>query len=284
MSAARPALACVVGHPAAHSRSPLIHNYWLARYRIAGAYLARDVKPQDLEGTLASLAREGFRGASITVPHKQAAFRLVQNHDAAAGACRAVNAVVCEKRGALSGLNTDGFGFLENLRSAYPSFRAGRAAIFGAGGAARAIAHALPALGVREIRIVNRTPVHAEALARDLASPALRFALYDWDEAGAALEGAGLAVNATSLGMRGSPPLAPDFSPLARGALVADAVYAPPRTPFLERAGMGGFATLDGLGMLVHQARPAFRAWFGIKPEVTEELMALLRRDLREET
>ena len=263
----------VMGWPVAHSRSPRLHGYWLARYRIDGSYQALAVAPDALAGELAALAGRGFAGVNLTVPHKQAALGLMASLSRAAKAIGAVNTVVVGADGALAGDNSDGFGFLENLRHGAPgwSAAAGPAVVLGAGGAARAVCHALAAAGAPELRLVNRTLERAEALAADLGGP---LTVVPWDERSPALDGAALLVNTTTLGMAGQPALDIDLGPLPAGALVNDIVYAPLETRLLAAAAARGNPVVDGLGMLLHQARPGFEAWFGVAPEVTPELRA----------
>jgi shikimate dehydrogenase len=263
----------VMGWPVAHSRSPRLHGYWLARYGIDGSYQALAVSPDALAGELAGLAGRGFAGVNLTLPHKQAALGLMTSLSPAAKAIGAVNTVVVAAGGALAGDNSDGFGFLENLRHGAPgwSATAGPAVVLGAGGAARAICHALAGAGAPELRLVNRTLERAEALAADLGGP---LAAVPWAERSRALDGAALLVNTTTLGMVGQPALDIDLGPLPAGALVNDIVYAPLETRLLAAAAARGNPVVDGLGMLLHQARPGFEAWFGVAPEVTPELRA----------
>jgi shikimate dehydrogenase len=260
----------VIGWPISHSLSPAIHGYWLSQYGIDGEYVKEAVEPKDFEAFLKSLAERGFRGANITVPHKIEAFRLCDTRDAAAEAIGAVNTVWLDG-GKLAGSNTDAFGFLASLDSAAPGWdRAGPAAVVGAGGAARAVVWALCQRGFADIRIVNRTKARAEGLAA--AVPAA--SAYGFDKLGRALEGAGFVVNASTLGMKGAPPLHLDLSPVAAGATVCDIVYSPLETDLLAQARRKGLRAVDGLGMLLHQAAPGFKAWFGVRPEVTAELRA----------
>jgi shikimate dehydrogenase len=262
--------ACVIGWPIAHSLSPAIHGYWLKRYGISGEYVKEAVEPKDFEGFLKSLAERGFQGANITVPHKITAYRLCDSRDAAAEAIGAVNTVSVED-GKLAGSNTDAFGFVASLDSAAPGWdREGAAAVIGAGGAARAVVWALRQRGFEDIRIVNRTKARAEELAA--AFPAARACSFDALDR--ALKGAGFVVNASTLGMKGAPPLDIDLSPAARGATVCDIVYTPLETGLLAQARRLGLNAVDGLGMLLHQAAPGFEAWFGVRPEVTAELRA----------
>jgi len=269
----------VVGWPVGHSLSPRLHGFWLSEYGIDGDYVALAVKPEDLEITLRGLPDRGFRGVNVTVPHKQATAGIVDRLDAAARRVGAVNTIVVGADGALAGSNTDGFGFLENLKAGAPGWKAaaGKAVILGAGGAARAIAAALLDAGAPEARIVNRTPAHAETLAKDVGGAV---AVTAWADRDAALDGAALLVNATSLGMTGAAALDLDLAMLPKQALVTDIVYAPLETPLLEAARARGNPTVDGLGMLLHQARPGFEAWFGVAPTVTPALRDFVLKGL----
>lgn len=270
-------LAGVMGWPVGHSLSPRLHGYWLERYGIDGAYVPLPVRPEDVELAFAALPRLGFLGWNVTVPHKEAAFRLVQAHDAAAARMGAVNTVLVREGGSLLGCNTDGLGFMASLRAQAPGWSpaAGPAAILGTGGAARAIAVALLEAGVPALRLTNRTPERAEALALDLAPLGRPVETLPWAARGQAfLEGAALLVNATSLGMAGQPPLELDLAALPPTAVVADLVYVPLRTGLLAAAAARGHVTVDGLGMLLHQAVPGFAHWGGVVPEVGEGLRA----------
>lgn len=265
-------LAGVMGWPVSHSRSPRLHGFWLATHDIDGAYVPLAVSPDHLAAAVAALPRLGFRGANVTIPHKEAVLALCDRVSEEARRIGAVNTLVIDADGRLEGRNTDGFGFLANLRAALPgwSATAGPAVLLGAGGAARAIAVALLDAGAPEIRLVNRDRLRAERLAADLGDR--RLAIADWDTRDAALADAALLVNTTSLGMTGQPPLDLDLAALPPGAAVNDIVYVPLETPLLRAARGRGHATVDGIGMLLHQARPGFDAWFGLLPEVTAEL------------
>jgi shikimate dehydrogenase len=269
---APPPLAGVIGWPVGHSRSPALHGHWLRRYGLPGAYVAMAVAPERLEAALAGLVALGFAGANVTLPHKEAALRLADAATPRARRIGAANTLVL-RDGRMEADNTDGFGFLENLRAAAPGWRAdaGPAVLLGAGGAGRAAAAALLDAGCPELRLVNRTRARAEALAADLGGP---ITVLDWAQAAQALDGAALAVNATSLGMQGQPPFDVALDALPPDALATDIVYAPLQTPFLLAAQARGLATVDGLGMLLHQARPGFAAWFGREPEVDAALRA----------
>ncbi len=271
-------LAGVMGWPVAHSLSPRLHGYWLERHNIDGAYLPLPVRPEAFADAVRALAALGFRGANLTIPHKQAALALCDSLDPAAERIGAVNTLVF-KDGNIHGRNSDAFGFIENLRQGAPSWRAeaAPAVVLGAGGAARAVIVSLLDAGAREVRLCNRTPARAEALARDMSGPV---AWVPWEARAAALSGAGLLVNTTSLGMTGQEALDLDLDDLPTSALVADIVYSPLETDLLRRARARGHAVVDGLGMLLHQARPGFEAWFGVMPEVTPDLRAfVLKRE-----
>jgi len=267
----RARLAGVVGWPVAHSRSPRLHGFWLEKHGIDGAYVPIAVRPENLATALRALPLLGFSGVNVTVPHKEAALAAVDRASDAARRIGAVNTIVIDADGRLEGSNTDGFGFLENLAAALPGWRAsdGAAVLLGAGGAARAVAAALADGGAPEIRLVNRTPERARRLAAEIGGP---FRIVAWSERAAALADAALLVNATTLGMAGQPPLDLALSALPGDAVVNDIVYAPLETPLLAAARARGNRVVDGLGMLLHQARPGFAAWFGVAPQVTAAL------------
>ena len=266
-------LAGVMGWPIAHSLSPRIHNYWLRELGIDGAYVPMAVAPENLADALRALPKLGFTGVNIPIPHKQAALMALDHVDDLAMRIGAVNTVTVGSDGALTGTNTDGFGFIENLRDHAPGLdlASGPVVGLGAGGAARGIIAALMDAGAGEIRLLNRTRVRAEVLAADLGEI---MQILDWDERAAALQGAGLLVNTTSLGMTGAGALDLSLDALPAAATVADAVYTPLETPLLAAARGRGNITAGGLGMLLHQARPGFAAWFGTEPQVTPELVA----------
>ncbi len=279
---AEPAIkAFVCGHPVAHSRSPLIHGYWLEQYELNGTYELVDVAPADFAAFLSNLKSSGFAGGNITIPHKEAAFRIVAESDDAARKIGAINTVWLEGE-TLCGTNTDWFGFAANLDASIPGWdNIEQAVVIGAGGAARGILYALIQRGIQQIRIVNRTRSRAEDLAREFrARKGPVITVYDFAEMARALTGAELLVNTTSLGMAGNSGEAPDLSVLASKAVVADIVYVPLETPLLAAARKIGRKTVDGLGMLLHQAVPGFEKWFGRRPDVTSELRALVVRDM----
>jgi shikimate dehydrogenase len=261
-------LAGVFGHPVTHSRSPRLHGFWLQRYGIDGAYIPLGVAPSGFGAAVRALVDLGFRGANVTIPHKLAAFEICDEVAPFARRAGAVNTRI-------EGSNTDGFGFLESIREAAPGWRAdaGPAVLLGAGGAARAIAAALLDAGAPRVTLVNRTTAKAEALARDLGGP-----IHVADRP--PLEDAALLVNTTSLGMQGQPPLEMDLSPLATSAVVADIVYVPLETRLLAAARARGLVAVDGLGMLLHQARPGFEAWFGVAPQVDHALRDVVAADI----
>ena len=269
--------AFVCGHPIAHSRSPLIHGFWLRHYGITGTYEAIDVAPQDFARFAGSLREQGFAGGNVTIPHKEAAFAAVARHDAAAGMIGAVNTLWFEDDLLLGG-HTDAEGFAANLDEHAAGWeKAGPAVVLGAGGAARAVVHALKQRGVADIRIVNRT----RERARELADRFVQCGCAHGVEATVGLLGdAGLLVNTTALGMHGNEELAADPQHLPAGAIVTDIVYVPLETPLLAAARRHGLKTVDGLGMLLHQAVPGFERWFGIRPEVSAELRALIVADM----
>jgi shikimate dehydrogenase len=257
-------VAGVFGWPAGHSRSPQLHGHWLERHGIDGAYVPLPVPPEQFEVAVRGVMAAGFRGANVTIPHKEVAFALCDERDAFATRVGAVNTLVFEG-GRIIGSNTDGFGFMENLRAHAPAWRAGPAVLLGAGGAARAIAAALLDAGVPELVVVNRSAERAEALAEALGNRVSA-------AAEPPLRNAALLVNTTSLGMAGQPPLEIDLSPLPAHAVVADAVYVPRETALLRAARARGLVAVPGLGMLLHQARPGFRLWFGVDPVVDQAL------------
>jgi shikimate dehydrogenase len=268
-------LAGIMGWPVAHSRSPLLHGFWLAERHIDGAYVPLPVRPGDLGAALRALPILGFRGCNLTIPHKSAALEVADRVDSLARRIGAVNTIVVAADGSLEASNTDVYGFCENLREGVPDWEpTGAAVVLGAGGSARAVVAALADSGVAEIRLVNRTRGRAERVAAELATAATRISVHDWRDAGAVLEGAGLLVNTTSLGMSGQPPLELNLAPLPRAAPVVDLVYAPLETALLAAARRRGHPVVDGLGMLLHQGRPGFEAWFDAKVEVSRELRA----------
>jgi shikimate dehydrogenase len=260
-----------MGWPVSHSRSPRLHGYWLAKHGIAGAYVPLQVHPKNLPAAVKGLTALGFAGCNITIPHKETAMNLVDRVDPVARRIGAINTIVVAPDGTLDGFNNDAFGFIAALREAKPAWRpdSGPAVVVGAGGGARAVVASLIDGGAKDVRLVNRTHARAEALAREFGGPA---AAHPWAERERLLDGAALLVNTTSQGMAGQPPLELSLRALPRTALVCDIVYIPLDTPLLAEARARGNATVNGLGMLLHQARPAFNAWFGVMPDVTPEL------------
>ncbi len=267
--------ACVIGWPVEHSRSPLIHNYWLKRYGIAGEYRRELVPREEFAAFVGSLAARGYVGANVTLPHKEAALALSEP-DERARAVGAANTLWLEG-GVLRSTNTDVEGFLDNVDACAPHWGTSQAVVLGAGGAARAVIYGLLTRGVERIVLVNRTAGRAETL-RQTFGPRLQLA--GWGNLRAALADAALLVNSTTLGMLGHPDLTIDLAPLPGHAVVADLVYVPVLTPLLAAAKARGLRTADGLGMLLHQAVRGFALWFGKKPEVTAELRTLVEADL----
>jgi len=270
--------ACVIGWPISHSRSPLIHNYWLSRYEITGTYGIRPVEPAELQTFLDHMLAEGYSGCNVTIPHKEAVFSLLKNRDELSVRIGAINTVY-SRDGSLHGTNTDGEGFMANLRSNVPDCHLvnARASILGAGGSAMAIAGALIDEKVGEIAIFNRSRERSHALAKRFGS---KIKCYDWQERHYATAESAILVNTTSLGMQGQPDLEIDLSRLAPATVVADIVYVPLKTRLLACAEEHGLRTLGGLGMLLHQAVRGFALWFGVVPEVTSELYQLVANDI----
>ncbi|MFZ2871762.1 shikimate dehydrogenase [Zavarzinia sp.] len=264
-------LAGVMGWPVGHSRSPRLHGFWLEQYDIDGAYVPMAVRPEHLQAALRALPKLGFRGCNLTVPHKEAAIPLLDRIDDAARHIGAVNTVIVEADGTLTGRNTDAPGFIANLRQGAPGLTldGATAMVIGAGGAARGIVAGLIEAGVVEIKLANRSPEKASAIAHGFEPYVVTV---PWDERADRMDDLDLLVNTTSLGMTGQPPLDLPLDGLPRKAVVTDAVYAPLETDLLARARARGNPVVDGLGMLLHQAVPGFAAWFGVEPEVTEEL------------
>ena len=269
---------CVIGWPIGHSRSPLIHNYWLRHYEIAGEYTKQPVSPDELEEFLSSLAARGFIGCNVTVPHKEPAGKFVTLADALTRQLSAVNTIYLEN-GVLMGTNTDGFGFMKNLAAEVPDYecRGSSALLLGAGGAARAIAGALLHAGLGQLIICNRSLERARVLAEIFGENSVAM---PWHSAPSAMADIDLLVNATALGMEGKPPLVLSLETLPRSAVVCDIVYVPLETPLLRQARGRGNPTVDGLGMLLYQACPAFEKWYGIRPEVTTALRRIVENDI----
>jgi shikimate dehydrogenase len=271
-------LAGIMGWPVSHSRSPALHNFWLEQHAIDGAYVPLPVEPGQLERALRGLPALGFRGCNLTIPHKQQAMAIVDRVDPPARRIGAVNTVIVAADGSLEASNTDVYGFRENLRDCAPDWdpAAGSAVVLGAGGAARAVVASLIEAGVPEIRLVNRTPARAAEIAAELGNPQCRISVHLWNAGETALAEAGLLVNTTSLGMTGEPGLEISLARLPRHAVVVDIVYVPLDTALLVEARRRGHRTVDGLGMLLHQGRPGFEAWFGTSVRVTPDLRAAI--------
>lgn len=267
-------IAGIIGWPVAHSRSPRLHGFWLERHAIDGAYIPLPIRPENFAIAVRGLAAAGFAGANVTIPHKRAAFDVCDSTDDAAGRAGAVNTLVF-RDGRITGSNTDGWGFLANLRAHGVNPASGPALLLGAGGGARAIAAALQSEGVT-ITIANRTRQRADELAHHL--PGLR--VIDWSRRSHAVADNALIVNATPLGMAAHPTLQLDLSRAASGVAVCDIVYVPLETPLLADARARGLRAVEGLGMLLHQAVPGFRAWFGVQPDVDDTLRQFVAADL----
>lgn len=263
-------LAGVIGHPVAHSRSPALHGFWLRRYGIKGHYVPLDIAPQDFAAALRMLPKLGFVGVNVTIPHKETLLALADRVTERAARIGAANTVTFLPDGGIEADNTDGLGFIANLQQAVPGWRpaAGPAAVFGAGGAARAVVAALLDAGVPELRIANRSLARAQALQQDFGP---RVTVTDWDKAETMLDGAATVVNTTALGMTGKEDFAVSLDRLTPGALATDIVYTPLKTGFLTAAEARGALIVDGLGMLLHQAAPGFERWFGHRPVVDDE-------------
>jgi shikimate dehydrogenase len=273
-------LAGVMGWPVMHSRSPMLHNYWFKKHDLAGTYVPLAIRPESLAAALRALHPLGFAGCNLTIPHKQQAMTIVDEVDALARSIGAISCVVVRPDGSLSGTNNDCYGFIQNVRQEQPGWRAdaaGPIVVIGAGGGSRAVCYGLAREGAKEIRLFNRTFARAKGIADEFGGPikALR-----WEQRHDALEGAAMVVNTTSCGMVGQPLLDIRLDKLPRSAFAADIIYIPLETPFLAAARSRGNRTVNGLGMLLNQGRPAWKAWFGIEPEVTAELRAMIERTI----
>jgi len=272
-------LAGVMGWPIMHSRSPMLHNYWFKQHGLAGTYVPLAIRPEGLAAALRALHPLGFAGCNLTIPHKQEAIKIVDEVDALAKAIGAISCVVVRPDGSLFGTNNDCFGFIHNLRQEQPGWRAdaGPIAVIGAGGGSRAVCYGLAQEGAKEIRLVNRTLARAKGVADAFGGP---IKALPWEERHASLEGAALVVNTTSCGMVGQPVLDLKLDRLPKSALAADIIYIPLETPFLAAARQRGNRTVNGLGMLLNQGRPAWKAWFGIEPVVTAELRTMVEKTI----
>ncbi len=277
-------LAGVMGWPIAHSRSPSIHNYWIKQHGLNGAYVLLSVDPVNLKDALKGLSALGFAGCNLTIPHKVMALPLVDRVDETARRIGAINTIVVELDGSLSGFNTDGFGYIQSLLDAQPDWRAdaGPALVMGAGGAARAVIVSLAECGAQDIRVCNRTDSLAQDLATEFSADFARnsgtkVTAVPWSKRHEAVEGIALLVNTTSQGMGSNPALDLSLARLPVTALVSDVIYIPLETPLLAAARARGNPVAGGLGMLLNQARPAFKSWFGVMPEVTAELLQAVK-------
>jgi shikimate dehydrogenase len=268
-------LAGVIGSPIAHSKSPKLHHHWLKTYAIRGHYVPMDVSQSDLREVIAALPKAGFVGCNVTIPHKETVLALADVVTDRAALIGAANTLIFRKDGRLHADNTDGYGFIANLRQSAPTWdpTLGPAAVIGGGGGARAVIASLIEVGAPEIRIANRTRARAEALRTEFGA---KVVVNDWVQAGNMLDGAATVVNTSSLGMEGKPEFRVPLDALSSSAIVTDLVYTPLRTHFLEEAAAMGCVTVDGLGMLLHQAAPAFERWFGIRPEVDDATRAAI--------
>lgn len=268
-------LAGVMGWPVMHSRSPMLHNYWFAQHGLTGSYLPLAIAPDGIGPALRALKALGFAGCNLTIPHKETALGFVDEVAETARRIGAISCVTVRPDGSLIGTNNDGYGYIESILAEVPGWRAdaGPIVVMGAGGGARAVVLGLADRGAREIRLINRSPERAQGLALEFGAPVRAVA---WEDRHMALEDAAMLVNTTSQGMVGQTPLDISLDRLPRHALVSDIVYIPRETPLLVRARERGNPTINGLGMLLHQGRPAFRDWFGVMPEVTAELRQMI--------
>ena len=264
-------MAGVMGWPIMHSRSPLLHNYWLEKHGLVGRYVPLAIKVERLKPALRALPALGFSGCNLTIPHKIEALTIVDEVHEAARRIGAVNCIIVRPDDSLYGVNNDGWGYIENVVERVPGWRAdaGPVVVLGAGGGARAVVVSLLDRGAKEVRLVNRTPARATTMKQQIGGS---IEVVAWADRHTALQGAAMLVNTTSQGMVGQPALEISLDQLPKTALVSDIVYTPLETPLLAAARRRGNPTVDGLGMLLHQARPAFKAWFGVLPEVTQEL------------
>mgnify|MGYP002628313705 CR=1 FL=1 len=270
-------LAGVIGSPISHSKSPRLHEFWLRKYGLQGFYIPMDIAQSDLEETIRTLPKLGFVGINVTIPHKETVLAMADLVTDRAALIGAANTLIFRKDGKLHADNTDGYGFVENLRQNAPNWRpmSGPAAVLGGGGAARAIVASLIEIGVPEVRLSNRTRTRADALRAEFGA---KVVVYEWVQAGNMLEGAVTVVNTSSLGMVGKPDFRVPLDALSPNAVVSDLVYTPLETTLLRKAREIGCTTVDGLGMLLHQAAPAFERWFGRRPEIDDDLREIMLR------
>jgi len=269
-----------MGWPVMHSRSPLMHNHWFRQHGLAGAYVPLAIEPQGLAAALKALRPLGFAGCNLTIPHKQQAMTIVDEVDTVAKRIGAISCVVVRPDGSLSGTNNDWFGFIHNLKQEQPGWRgdAGPVVVLGAGGGARAVCYGLMQVGAKEIRLVNRTFARAKGIAGEFGGS---IQALPWERRHDSLDGAAMVVNATSQGMVGQPALDLRLDKLSKTALAADIIYIPLETPFLAAARQRGNRTANGLGMLLHQGRPAWKMWFGMEPVVTAELRSMMEKSIQ---
>jgi len=274
-------LAGVMGWPVMHSRSPLLHNYWFRQHGLAGTYVPLAIRPAVLAVALRALHPLGFAGCNLTLPHKQEAMKIVDELDTVAKSVGAISCVVVRPDGSLAGTNNDCYGFVHSVSQEQPGWRAnsGPSVVIGAGGGARAVCYGLAQAGAPEIRLVNRTFVRAEKIVEEFGGP---LKVLPWEQRHEALDDAAMVVNTTSQGMAGQSPLDIKLDNLPIRAIAVDIIYTPLETPFLAAARKRGNATVNGLGMLLHQGPPAWKAWFGIEPAVTGELRAMMEKSIRE--
>lgn len=272
-------LAGVMGWPVMHSRSPMLHNYWFAKHGLAGTYVPLAIEPGKLAPALKALQPLGFAGCNLTIPHKQEAMQIVDEVDDVAKRIGAISCITVRPDGTLFGNNNDCYGYIENIKQEQPGWRAdkGPIVVVGAGGGSRAVCYGLAREGAKEIRLVNRTLARAEKIAAEFGAP---IKVLPWEQRNDALEGAAMVVNTTSQGMVGQPSLDISLAKLPSDALASDIVYTPLETPFLKAARERGNRTVNGLGMLLHQGRPAWKSWFGIEPEVTTELHQMIEKTI----
>ncbi len=272
-------MAGVMGWPVMHSRSPMMHNYWMKQQGIKGTYVFLGIKPEGLESALRALHPLGFSGCNLTIPHKLDAMTMVDEVDDTARKIGAISCVIVGEDGTLSGTNNDWLGFLGNLKHQQPGWRAdsGPCTVIGAGGGGRAVVYGLLEEGAKEVRLVNRTQHNAERIAEDFNGP---ISVYPWKERNSLLEGATTVVNVTNQGMVGEAPLDITLEKLAPDALAADIIYTPLESPFLAAAAKRQNKTVNGLGMLLHQGPPAWKRWFKIEPTVTDELRGMMEQSI----